>query len=85
MKEVFQSHGISEVSYKHWVSQPRATLETLKIPVDDFVNNFYSYGKKFLSHSYIADQQPSYYRFVKKKSAMSNVSLYVILLKMTDL
>ena len=32
MKEVFQSHGISEVSYKHWVSQPRATLETLKIP-----------------------------------------------------
>ena len=65
MEKVFEKNHINKVSYKHWGSKSRAALETVRVPVKTFIPTFEKSRKLFIVHSFIADQQSSYHRFLK--------------------
>ena len=58
--EIFNKNHVENVTYKTWVSKPRATLETTEQTIAEFVEVFVKSAKLFL-HSFIAKQQAEFY------------------------
>ena len=63
---IFQKHQVDTIKYKHWVSQPRAALITIKVSAQKFIQNLCQSSKTFLTHSFVARQQATCYRTIKE-------------------
>lgn len=60
-----ESNNIDNVTYKHWVSKPRTSLQTATMPSEEFVSNFCDKIRTLLPHSFIAKEQAEFLRNLK--------------------
>ncbi|XP_066600762.1 uncharacterized protein [Prorops nasuta] len=70
---IFENNAIENITYKHWVSDPRATLETTVKSSYDFAQHFCDKLKAMLPHSYIAKEQSSFLKSLKESLKMDEL------------
>lgn len=62
----FEEECIENVTFKHWMQiDNKTTLETVTMPVNDFVDRLFESLPKLLRHSFIAKQQSAYLKQLK--------------------
>lgn len=65
LEELFNDNDIDTVSYKHWISNPRCTLETLMKDSSEFIEVFCDNIMDLLPHDFIAKEQSKFMKSVK--------------------
>lgn len=66
LDEVLNENEIDSITYKHWVSTPRTSLETAIKEKSEFVDDFCEKIKILLPHSFIAKAQSTFLKSVKE-------------------
>jgi hypothetical protein len=75
LTKAFDRRGIDNVEFRQWVSTDRSTLETSKLSMDDFIQNFHEKLKNLLQHDFIAKEQA---RFLRQKKNELRESEFLI-------
>lgn len=66
LTNTFDENDINEISYKHWITRPRTSLETaIKLSIE-FVEDFCNQLKLLLPHSFIAKEQAEFFRNMRE-------------------
>lgn len=64
--ETFDENDVDEVSYKHWISQLRTTLESTTKSSSKFIDELCAVLKILLPHSFIAKEQSALLNALKE-------------------
>ena len=64
--EILHKNLVQSVVHKYWVSKPRTILKTTNVTPQEFALNFCTSGRIFLHHSFIGNEQASFYKLSKK-------------------
>ena len=71
----FEKKAIDNVIYQQWVSVDRTTLETARLPFEDFIEAFIEKVEVLIPHSFIATQQAQFFSECKKELKEGEESL----------
>ena len=60
LQAVTDENEVNTVEIRRWTTTDRATLETIVLPVDEFIEMFVAMLKKLMVHDFIAKMQASF-------------------------
>ncbi len=66
LRRCFEDIEVDEVEFKHWTSTDRSNLESIVLPMDEFIEAFLTKLKVLKRHDFIAKQQAQFCMKEKK-------------------